>query len=94
MPDEWEYVWYASWDLAFHSVVLGHTDSAMAKNQLLLARMIHASERPVAGLRMELPRCESAVQVWAELAMFRVDGAKDFDFLARVFNKLLINFTW
>ena len=27
-------------------------------------------------------------------SVFRIDGAKDFDFLARVFNKLLINFTW
>ena len=34
------------------------------------------------------------VQAWAALAVFRIDGAKDFDFLARVFNKLLINFTW
>jgi hypothetical protein len=36
MPDKWECPWYASWDLAFHSVVLAHTDPAMAKNQLLL----------------------------------------------------------
>jgi hypothetical protein len=34
------------------------------------------------------------VQAWAALAVFRIDGAEDFDFLARVFNKLLINFTW
>ena len=34
------------------------------------------------------------VQAWAALTVFRFDGAKDFDFLARVFNKLLINFTW
>ena len=24
MPDTWEYPWYASWDLAFHTVALGH----------------------------------------------------------------------
>ncbi len=34
------------------------------------------------------------VQAWAALTVFRIDGAKDFDFLARVFQKLLINFTW
>jgi hypothetical protein len=49
---------------------------------------------PAASVRMELQRCESAGQAWAALAAFRIDGAKDFDFLARVFNKLLINFTW
>jgi hypothetical protein len=36
MPDKWEYPWYASWDLAFHSVFLAHTDQARAKGQLLL----------------------------------------------------------
>ena len=36
MPDKWEYPRYASWDLAFHSVVLAHIDPGMAKNQLLL----------------------------------------------------------
>ena len=36
MPDEWEYPWFASWDLAFHCVALAHIDPAFAKNQLLL----------------------------------------------------------
>src|SRR5262249_43367002 len=39
MPDTWEYPWYASWDLAFHSVALAHIDPACAKEQLL--RMGH-----------------------------------------------------
>ncbi len=34
------------------------------------------------------------VHAWAALAVFRIDGGEDFDFLARVFHKLLINFTW
>jgi hypothetical protein len=34
------------------------------------------------------------VQAWAALTVFRIDGAKDFDFLARVFNNCGINFTW
>jgi hypothetical protein len=34
------------------------------------------------------------VQAWAALAVFRIDGGADFDFLARAFHKLLINFTW
>ena len=36
MPDKWEYPWYAAWDLAFHCVVLAHTDPAAAKHQMLL----------------------------------------------------------
>src|SRR5246500_1349246 len=30
MPDKWEYPWYASWDLAFHCVVLAHIDPSAA----------------------------------------------------------------
>ena len=34
------------------------------------------------------------VHAWAALAVFRIDGGADFEFLARAFHKLLINFTW
>ena len=34
------------------------------------------------------------VHAWAALAVFRIDGGTDFEFLARAFHKLLINFTW
>jgi hypothetical protein len=34
------------------------------------------------------------VHAWAALRVFEIDGATDYQFLARVFHKLLINFTW
>jgi hypothetical protein len=34
------------------------------------------------------------VHAWAALRVFEIDGARDLDFLERVFHKLLINFTW
>jgi hypothetical protein len=34
------------------------------------------------------------VHAWAALRVFEIDGSRDVDFLARVFHKLLINFTW
>ena len=34
------------------------------------------------------------VQAWAALRVFSLDGRQDFDFLARMFHKLLLNFTW
>ena len=34
------------------------------------------------------------VHAWAALQVFAIDGARDFDFLSRVFDKLLVNFTW
>ena len=36
MPDTWEYPWYASWDLAFHTVALAMVDIDFAKSQLEL----------------------------------------------------------
>ena len=34
------------------------------------------------------------VQAWAALEVFALDGGTDLDFLARIFDKLLVNFTW
>src|ERR1700721_2116687 len=34
------------------------------------------------------------VHAWAALRVFEIDGGHDYDFLERVFHKLLINFTW
>ena len=96
MPDKWEYPWYAAWDLAFHCVVLAHVDPAAAKHQLLLLCrewFMHPNG--------QLPAYEWAfgdvnppVHAWAALAIFSIDGGRDFEFLARAFHKLLINFTW
>ena len=96
MPDKWEYPWYASWDLAFHSVVLAHSDPTMAKNQLLLLARewyMHPNGQ-LPAYEWNFGDVNPPVQAWAALAVFRIDGGADFDFLARVFNKLLINFTW
>jgi hypothetical protein len=96
MPDKWEYPWYASWDLAFHSVILAHSDPTMAKNQLLLLARewyMHPNGQ-LPAYEWNFSDVNPPVQAWAALAVFRIDGATDFDFLARVFNKLLINFTW
>ena len=96
MPDTWEYPWFAAWDLAFHSVALAHVDPGLAKAQLLLLER-EWYQHP----NGQLPAYEWAfddvnppVQAWAALRVFSLDGRQDFDFLARVFHKLLLNFTW
>ncbi|MGH7051075.1 MAG: MGH1-like glycoside hydrolase domain-containing protein [Acetobacteraceae bacterium] len=101
MPDKWEYPWFAAWDLAFQCVTLSLIDPQYAKQQLLLlARvwMMHPNG--------ELPAYEWAfgdvnppVQAWAALRVYENDqrlngGAGDDVFLARIFQKLLLNFTW
>ena len=34
MPDNWEFPWYASWDLAFHTLAFAVIDLDFAKEQL------------------------------------------------------------
>jgi hypothetical protein len=96
MPDKWEYPWYASWDLAFHCVVLAHIDPSAAKHQLLLLGRewyMHPNGQ-LPAYEWNFSDVNPPVQAWAALAIFQIDGGADFDFLARAFHKLVINFTW
>ena len=34
------------------------------------------------------------MQAWAALQVFAIDGGRDTAFLSRIFDKLLVNFTW
>ena len=96
MPDKWEYPWFAAWDLAFHCVVLARIDPSAAKHQLLLLFRewyMHPNGQ-LPAYEWDFSDVNPPVHAWAALAVFRIDGSQDFDFLARVFHKLLINFTW
>jgi len=101
MPDKWEYPWYAAWDLAFHCIPLARVDADFAKEQLLLLTRewyMHPNG--------QLPAYEWAfgdvnppVHAWATWRVFQIDrklndGKGDIVFLERVFQKLLLNFTW
>ncbi|MEO8450680.1 MAG: glucosidase, partial [Gemmatimonadota bacterium] len=101
MPDKWEYPWYAAWDLAFHCIALSLIDAEFAKNQLiLLAREWYMHPNG------QLPAYEWAfgdvnppVHALAAYRVFQIDrkqqgGKGDYAFLERVFQKMMINFTW
>ena len=96
MPDKWEYPWFAAWDSAFHCVALAHVDPAFAKYQLtLLCReWFQHPNGALAAYEWSFDDVNPPVQAWAALEVFAIDGAHDFDFLSRVFDKLLVNFTW
>jgi len=100
MPDTWEYPWYAAWDLAFHAVPLALVDSEFAKAQLVL--MLREWYLHPNG---QLPAYEWAfgdvnppVHAWAAWRVYKIEkrrrGVGDRVFLERVFQKLLLNFTW
>ena len=96
MPDEWEYPWFASWDLAFHCVAFAHIDPAFAKDQLLLLCREWAMHPDG-----QLPAYEWAfgdvnppVHAWAAWQVYLADGRRDTDFLMRIVTKMLLNFSW
>jgi Mannosylglycerate hydrolase MGH1-like glycoside hydrolase domain len=101
VPDKWEYPWYAAWDLAFQAVAVAVVDPGFAKSQLLLLTRdwyMHPNG--------QLPAYEWAfgdvnppVHAWAAWRVYEIDreqrgGDGDWDFLERVFHKLMLNFTW
>ena len=96
MPDKWEYPWFASWDLAFHCVALAHVDPAFAKGQLLLVcrEWFQHPNGALPAYEWDFGDVNPPVQAWAALEVFAIDGGRDLDFLSRVFDKLLVNFTW
>jgi hypothetical protein len=96
MPDPWEYPWYAAWDLAFHAVALAHVDPAFAKSQLILLSRewyMHPNGQ-LPAYEWNFSDVNPPVHAWAALRVFEIDGSRDFDFLERIFHKLMINFTW
>ncbi|MEM9449928.1 MAG: glucosidase [Cyanobacteria bacterium P01_E01_bin.6] len=100
MPDKWEYPWFAAWDLAFHCIPLAMVDPTFAKNQLdIMTREWYMHPNG------QLPAYEWAfgdvnppVHAWATWRVYKIEqkttGKGDRQFLERVFQKLLLNFTW
>ena len=99
MPDKWEYPWYAAWDLAFHMLSFARVDVAFAQQQLLLFTRewyMHPNG--------QLPAYEWAfgdvnppVHAWAAWRVYKMTGPpgkRDRLFLERIFQKMLLNFTW
>jgi hypothetical protein len=96
MPDKWEYPWFAGWDLAFHCVALAHVDPAFAKYQLILLcrEWFQAPNGALPAYEWDFSDVNPPVQAWAALEVFSIDGGRDIDFISRIFDKLLVNFTW
>jgi hypothetical protein len=100
MPDKWEYPWYASWDLAFHCVALALVDPDFAKEQLLLLLrewFMHPNGQ-LPAYEWEFSDVNPPVHAWAAWRVYKIEkrrrGKADREFLAKVFHKLLLNFTW
>jgi hypothetical protein len=99
MPDKWEYPWYAAWDLAFHMVPMARIDPEFAKQQLILLLRewyMHPNGQ-IPAYEWAFGDVNPPVHAWAAWRVYKITGPRgkrDRVFLARVFQKLLINFTW
>jgi hypothetical protein len=99
MPDKWEYPWFAAWDLAFHMIPMARLDAQFAKDQLnLLLRewYLHPNGQ-MPAYEWNFSDVNPPVHAWACWRVYKMTGARgrrDRLFLARVFQKLLVNFTW
>ena len=100
MPDKWEYPWYAAWDLAFHTIPLALVDPDFAKDQLILFLRewyMHPNGQ-IPAYEWAFGDVNPPVHAWAAFRVYKIEkrirGAGDRKFLERVFQKLLLNFTW
>ncbi|HSS43831.1 MAG TPA: glucosidase, partial [Thermoanaerobaculia bacterium] len=99
MPDTWEYPWYAAWDLAFHMVPFARLDPDFAKQQLILLLRewyMHPNGQ-IPAYEFAFGDVNPPVHAWAAWRTYKITGprgGRDRVFLARVFQKLLLNFTW
>ena len=106
MPDKWEYPWFAAWDLAFHCIPLALIDAEFAKAQLVLLTRewyMHPNGQ-LPAYEWNFGDVNPPVHAWATFRVFQTDRQQrrvsapedpgDLVFLERVFQKLLLNFTW
>ena len=100
MPDKWEYPWFAAWDMAFHMIPFAMIDPDFAKEQLILLTRewyMHPNGQ-IPAYEWAFGDVNPPVHAWAAMRVYQIEeklyGRGDREFLERVFQKLLINFTW
>jgi hypothetical protein len=100
MPDKWEYPWYAAWDLAFQCISMAVVDPTFAKHQLLLMmrEWYMKPDGQLPSYEWNFSDVNPPVQAWAAMQVYNIEkrrnGVGDIKFLKKIFQKLLINFTW
>ncbi|KAJ3095546.1 hypothetical protein HDU97_006804 [Phlyctochytrium planicorne] len=99
MPDKWEYPFFAAWDTAFHAS-FSEVDPWFAKKQLILLTRewyLHPNGQ-LPAYEWNFSDVNPPVHAWAAYRIYKIElkayGVGDRLFLERMFQKLLLNFTW
>ena len=100
VPDKWEYPCFFSWDTAFQTLPLAMIDPEYAKKQLVLLTRewyMHPSGL-IPASEWNFDDVNPPVHAWAAWRVYKIEqkmhGKADRLFLERVYQKLLLNFTW
>jgi hypothetical protein len=99
-PDKWEYPYFAAWDLAFHMIPFAAIDPDFAKKQLerLTREWYMHPNGQMPAYEWDFNGVNPPVHAWATWRVYTIEqkmyGRSDKKFLERVFQKLLLNFTW
>ncbi|MDE1193378.1 MAG: glucosidase [Arachidicoccus sp.] len=100
MPDKWEYPWYAAWDLAFHCIAIARIDTGFAKHQLslMMREWYMKPDGQLPAYEWSFSDVNPPLHAWAAMEIYHIEkqqkGEGDIYFLKKIFQKLLINFTW
>ncbi|RLV94125.1 Uncharacterized protein JA1_001944 [Spathaspora sp. JA1] len=100
LPDKWEYPFFAAWDSAFHCVPFAMIDPWFAKNQidLLLREWYMHPNGQIPAYEWNFNDVNPPVHAWAAYRIYKIErkmyGVEDVDFLEKVFQKLMLNFSW
>jgi len=100
MPDKWEYPWYAAWDTAFHCIAFALIDPGFAKHQLLLLmrEWYMNPQGQLPAYEWNFSDVNPPVHAFAAMQVYKTEknicGTGDIEFLKKIFQKLIINFTW
>ena len=92
-------VQYASWDLAFHMIPFAKVDPEFAKDQLILflREWYMAPNGQIPAYEFQFSDVNPPVHAWACWRVYKMTapkGERDRIFLARAFQKLILNFNW
>jgi len=100
MPDNWEYPWYAAWDMAFHCITLAIIDPTFAKHQLtlMMREWYMDPQGQLPAYEWNFSDVNPPLHAFAALQIYKTEqdlyGKADMIFLKSIFQKLIINFTW
>jgi hypothetical protein len=100
MPDKWEYPWYAAWDTAFHCIPMAVIDPVFAKNQMILImrEWYMNPQGQLPAYEWNFSDVNPPVHAFCAMEVYRIEKEKngngDIPFLKKIFQKLIINFTW